>query len=238
MRNTKQDLSDDDNGLELQIEDDVKYIDSILLCSIFYAGKLISFAFLRYFLHLNNLGKKSESDLLLPHQITNLLVFFYIVILIGYGALHEKLPSHLLIIMNTVACLFELLIVLNSDYSTVAFISMVTLATFFAIIGLSTKILRNFKMGLSFALWFLCGSVTLVLLFIFAYDDFHKDELGFMNFNIFLGLYCFGVWSIIYFADYINMDHIGVNRMIFVAGEDFYRMISSMALDLHKEYNI
>ena len=140
--------------------------------------------------------------------------------------------------MNIVASLFELLIILNSDYSTVAFISMNTLAIFYLLIGFFTKMLKAYKMNLAFFIWFCCGLFTIITLYLFAYDDFHKEKLGFMKFNIFLGLYSFGVWSIVYFADYMNMDQIEITKMIFVAGEDFYRMISSMALDLHKEYNI
>ena len=138
--------------------------------------------------------------------MTNVLIFFYTLILIVYGAIHTKLPSHLLLSMNIVTSLFELLIILNSDYQTVALISMNSLAVFFLFVGVITKMLKAYKMNLAFFIWFCCGFLTLIFLYLYAYDDFHKEKLGFMKFNIFLGLYSFGIWSVVYFADYMNMD--------------------------------
>lgn len=57
-----------------------------------------------------------------------------------------------------------------------------------------------------------------------------------MKFNIFLGLYTFSIWINLFFMDVDNVDDMTPMKMFFNFGSDFYRTLSSLFLEIKKDF--
>jgi hypothetical protein len=219
-----------DDQEEVQLD----YTTRVFSTSLFLTLKLLFFCGLRYLIfYLEDFHK---NDVPFSNIVLIFFVFFYLFLLIFYGLIWENIDDTSLLIINFIGFICENLIIINVEFNAILMLSFSSLALFYFLTAILTKIRKSYGFIFNLFILFFIGTATNVLFVVFFRSYFNEEKMGYFRYNIFLGSYVYGVWTIFYFYDFVNRKNISKLRVSFEIGKDFVFMLGGILKEIKSEF--